>query len=262
VSGLAGPFSFHDTQLRAQGHFHSIDCVDAIGQRESHATVRAAKHIEERVAFDRQLLSYRQAFHELEVGVVFVQHSVDAVSFHALPLHQLTQLNQIIRGWQRHDQDSSGRQDAGAFGRISPSVDGQDDVYTAVSEGQSSIRVGHDPRESRETSRCKVDGRHRQIDADAAHRTIPAQALQHLARAATEVHGHGSAPVGAKLKSADLIDDGIDDGVPDAHPIERSARFDGSFGIAGIQRSAILRLQQIDVAAARDIEGMTGGAHI
>ena len=85
MSGLAGPFSFHDTQLRAQGHFHSIDCVDAIGQAESHATVCAAKHIEEARRVRASTAVAPAAFHELEVGVVFVQHSVDAVSFHALP---------------------------------------------------------------------------------------------------------------------------------------------------------------------------------
>ena len=233
--------------------------MDAIGQRESDATVRAPEHIEERLAFERQRLSNPDAFHELEVGVVFVQHSVDAISFHASPLHELTQLDQVIRGRQRHDQDSSGGQDAGAFGRISPPVDREDDIYPIISEGQSSIRVGHDPRKSGNTSRRDVDGRHRQIDSDTAEGTIATQALQHLARPATKIDGHG---IGTKLESADAIDDGSDDRVPDAQPIERRACLDGSSGITGIRRAAVLRLQQVDVAAARDVEGMTSRAHI
>ena len=56
------------------------------------------------------------------------------------------------------------------------------------------------------------------------------------------------------------MDDRIDDGATDAGLFERSTRVNRRLRIAGDERTTVLRLQQIDVAAACDVERMTSRA--
>jgi hypothetical protein len=96
-----------------------------------------------------------------------------------------------------------------------------------------------------------------QIDPDAGDWTCTIQAPKHLAGSRPEIDGDG---FGREAQPRNPIDDRIDDDATDARLFERGARVNGRFGVAGRQRSTILRLQQIDVTAARNVERMTGSA--
>jgi hypothetical protein len=55
------------------------------------------------------------------------------------------------------------------------------------------------------------------------------------------------------------IGDGVEERLGYATIVESSAGCDGGRGIARLQRPALLRLEQVDVAATRDVKRMTSG---
>ena len=56
------------------------------------------------------------------------------------------------------------------------------------------------------------------------------------------------------------MNDRVDDGATDARPFELDTRVNSRLRVTGGERATVLRLQQIDVATACDVERMTGGA--
>jgi hypothetical protein len=104
------------------------------------------------------------------------------------------------------------------------------------------------------TARGVLDCRHRQVDPNPEECVCARQATQHLTGSRAEVHDDG---IDGQRERDCLLDHCIDDGATDARLFERRARVNGLFRVARRQRSAILRLQQIDVAAARDVEQVT-----
>ena len=44
-------------------------------------------------------LAHHRSLDELEQRFVLGQHDLTAIALHALPLHQFTQLDQIVGGW-------------------------------------------------------------------------------------------------------------------------------------------------------------------
>ena len=181
---------------------------------------------------EHEPLSNRDAFGELEVGVVVVQHSLDASSFHALPLHERPQLDQIVSPREDDDQQAGHREHARTFRRISASVNREDDIHAAILEGKATICIGHDPCQRGKATGSEPDRGHGQIEADGGNRLSCRQAAQQLARPRPKIDNYR---VRWEIERQDSIDHGIDDSAADSGTFERRTRFDRCFRITSLR---------------------------
>ena len=192
-----------------------------------------------------------------EVGLCSREHRVDAIAFDALSLHERAQFDQIVRRRQHDDQRAGRFQHARAFsGFRRPWMESTRSTLSSCSgRRRSALATTH-----------VSDGKRRAANSTAAtDRSIPMpeiervarQAAQHLAGPRAEIDGDG---VGWQAREPLRLHDRIDDGASDSCLLERCARVDRRLGVTCRERTTVLRLQQVDVAAARDVERMAGGA--
>lgn len=142
-------------------------------------------------------------------------------------------------------------QDAAKFGRVHACGDGEKQRERTIGEGDKAISVGDDPLARGIAAGGGIDGRDGDIDAvrEAAGFGREAGGIEAFSAAGIEkkIVGVGRGEIG----------DGSEERLSHAAIVESAARGDGGLGIAGLAGSAVLRLEEIDVAAAREVEGMS-----
>lgn len=132
----------------------------------------------------------------------------------------------------------------------------ENDVDAAIQEREAAIRVGHHPGLSGEAARRPVDCRDRQVDADSRRSALGRGSCQQVSVAASEVDGHRVRVQAGRRARGDRVENGTSD----AGVVEPAPRLERVEGVAGAQRAAIVRLQQVDIAAPRDVERVAARA--
>jgi hypothetical protein len=178
-----------------------------------------------------------------------------SVACNALALYALAQLDQVIRCRHRNQHDAVGGQHAIGLPGIATSVQRHEQIDARVEQRQAAIGIRHHPGVTREPAGGTIGGSRRQIDADAARLEPFAQRGERITGSRSEIDDHRC---GAERKRNCLRTHAIDQCPTHSRRQQRRARRDRLTRIAGIERSPVLRLQQVDIAAARDVVGMAG----
>ena len=176
------------------------------------------------------------------------------IGLHAAPVHGRSQLDEVVGGRHRDDQDTGALEHPGGFRRIPPRVQRQDDPDRSVEQRQPPVGVGDDPDERREPVRGAFDGRNREIDSDARDGLDGGHSVQRPAGAAAKVHDHGLV---RQTQVGHPTHDVIDERTSDPSRFERRAGLDGRLAVPGLPRLPVLRLQQVHVTRPRHVVAVT-----
>jgi len=167
------------------------------------------------------------------------------------------QFDQIVGSGNCDEQISAS--DSPKFFCVHAAGDREDEIEGCVGIGDESIGIRHDPFALRIASRREIDRRGRNVDPGPAAEgtevvTVAAAGVEDRLLSMPSPLGEG----GAKRRvrgdhrpnriEQRLGVTAIEKPPPRRHRLGR---------VAGISRAALLRLQQIDIAAARDVEGVT-----
>ena len=210
---------------------------------------------EQRVSIEIVLLAHHVPAHQRKRGTVLVDDGIGALAWQGVAGDLLAQLLKVVGRRDGDDERAGGREHPCALRGIAPAVHRRDDRSAAAQEREPSIGVGHHPRRCGETARGPLNRDRRQVDADRSEATRFGQPAGELAAAASEIDEDI-----ARRGGCGSIRNVREHAAPDAACQQRRARTHGGPCIAGRSRPPILRLQQIDVAGARDVERVAGGA--
>jgi hypothetical protein len=205
------------------------------------------------------VFSRRELLDWFEQPLVISQHGLDSRTFDALPLNLRTQLNQIVGCRNRDEQETIRHEYARAFFRVASRVQRDQKRQPIVNQRQTTIGVGDDPGECGESSRGMAAGRDRQVDADATRRAAGQARCECVARSGTEV---GDSRVVRQRRRCESLPGALNQGTSDSCSEQAGASLDNRVAVPGGQRSAILRLKKIDVAAAGDVVRVTTRANV
>ena len=126
--------------------------------------------------------------------------------------------------------------------------------HTCLDERQPTIGVGHHPCHMRKAPSGVAGRGHRQIDADSNDSALRHTCSESVPRPGPEVDNHGAV---GQLKRCQTIKKCSDERAADSSCVQARPRFDGGGGVACGQRSAVLRLKQIEVPRPRYVVGMS-----
>ena len=115
---------------------------------------------------------------------------------------------------------------------------------------QPAVRIRDHPGEVRKAPRRVVDRRHGQVDTDGVDRSRPRHGVKRIARPAAQIHHDG--PI-RESEGDDESGHFLDERASHAGCEQAGPRGDHLRGVARGERPPILRLQQVHVAAARDV---------
>lgn len=157
-----------------------------------------------------------------------------------------TQLDEIVRARNRDDQSSVVAQHAAELGWIESRGDRQDGCERRVCVRQKTIGIRDDPVTRRIALRCCIDRGNGDVDAVPF---VGFEVAEVVALAASGIEQRAC----ERLRERD---DRVEDRLCESAIEEPPPRRDRIGGIARHTRTPVLRLQQIEVAAARDVEGV------
>gem|GEM_PF-641251 len=206
-----------------------------------HAPVRRLQQIEHRLFIELRGVPHVLVLVEREVLREHRDRPLDAIARHA------AQLDQIVGAGDRDDQLSVVAQHAAELRGIQPRGDGGDDPEGRICVWQEAIGIGDDPVTRRIALRRRVDRRDGDVDAVPLLRIERAEVIA-LAAAGIE---------NRTVERLHEIDDGVEQRPRESAIEKPPPRRDRLRRIARHPRAPILRLQQIEVTAARDVEGMS-----
>lgn len=164
------------------------------------------------------------------------------------------ELEEIVGGRDGHQEPPAGSKDAGELAGIHPGGDRGDGGERAVGVRQEAIRIRHDEVRVAMAARRGVDGRDGDVDAVTLRLTGVHDRAEVVAFAAAGIE-HGVA--GGEREE---VDHGAHERRGKPAIEEAPAGGDGFGAVAGLRRAAVLRLEEVDVAAARHVEGMAARA--
>jgi hypothetical protein len=134
--------------------------------------------------------------------------------------------------------------------RIHPRSDGHDDRKKTLGVGHEPIGIGDDPFTLGVTAHRGFNGWDRNVDAVRAASGLAGQAAQVEAITTSGIEIYVVSGCGQNLR------DGVQQRPAYAAIMQSPPRSNGRDGVARLVRSAVLRLEQVDVSAARHVEGM------
>lgn len=192
--------------------------------------------------------------HRDEESGVLAQNTVHTRTLHGGAADGGPQFDEVVRGGHHHDQPAARPQDARALGWVAARVHREDDIDGSIRKWQTPIRVGDNPGR-RGAAACGAHDRGAgELEADGIHTVDTRDHLcQELAGSGPEL-GHHTVAVaepGSRLPHDTLqrrdADTAREQPLPRRDRIRRIARQ---------CRAAILRLQQIHISGAGDVERM------
>jgi len=160
------------------------------------------------------------------------------------------QFDQVVRSGQRNQQASAVAQNAAEFGRIHPRCDRQHDREGTVGIRHEAIGIGHDPLALGVASRRRLNGWNGDIHA------MPITAALSGERAEIEAVPAAGVEDRVVWRSLHNLRDCVQQWLSRAAIVQSPPAFDGSRRVARLLGSPFLWLQQVDVSAARHVEGM------
>jgi hypothetical protein len=172
-------------------------------------------------------------------------------------LHDLAQLDEIVRSRDGNEQEAARCENTSAFVRMTPRVQRQHEAHAVVEERQPPIGVRDQPGERSESPSGVCSGRRREVDANADDGPRRGQRAQGFTRSGAEIDRHGPR---AKLQRRRALDERVEYRAPNSRGQQPGARLDGRLGVARLQGAAILRLQQVEVPAPGDVVRMPARA--
>jgi hypothetical protein len=162
-----------------------------------------------------------------------------------------SQLNEIVRPGKGDQETPVAAEDSPKFACIHSRGDGEDDGERSIGIRHEAIGIGHNPLAARIAARRGIDCRNGDVDA----MRIEAK----LAGKGTEVEAVATAGIedNVALRRGHDIRDGMKQGLGHAEIVQSPSSLDGSLSVARLLGSPILRLEQVDVSATRDVERMS-----
>jgi len=174
-------------------------------------------------------------------------------AFDAGALDGLAKFDQIVRRRYGNQYVAVAGENTAAFIAIASCLQRQRQADTLVDQRQPSIGVRDDPGRIAETtcrSRC---GYRREVDADTGDRVHALQHAKRVTRPAPEIDD--DIPLSREERGR-ALDERVEHGATDARGEQPCPCFHRLAAVTRRRRSAVLGLQQIDVAGAGDVEGM------
>ena len=156
--------------------------------------------------------------------------------------------HEIVRGGYRHQELPIVAQHPPEFQRIHPRRDRQNDGKRAVFVRNESVRIGHNPLVAGVTARRRIYGCNRDVDA---MRREPAQSGETPDKVAIAAPCIQNSVAG---RSSDHFGDAMEQRLSHTAIVQTAPAGDSGFGIARIPGAPVLRLKQVNVSAARDVE--------
>ena len=164
------------------------------------------------------------------------------------------QFDQILRRGQSDEEAPAFAQDAAEFGGVLTRGDREDGGERAVGVGDEAIGVGDDPLTGGIAARGGFDGGNGDVDAVRIEFVIAREGAEVEAFAAAGIENSVVWRWGQDVRDCAEQRRGY------AEVVQAAASCDGGHGVARLLRPALLRLKQVDVSAARHVEGMPAGA--
>src|SRR5436309_11680891 len=183
--------------------------------------------------------------------------ALQAVLEQALAEHGLPQLAEIIGARHGHQQPSPRPEHPPHLGRAQPGVYRQDQIERAIRPWEEAVGVGHDPGSLPVAPRREIGRRRGEIDPMRLDAGIAGERAYVVPLAAPHVEHRRATP---KPERRDLLADRPQERLAIARVQKPPPRLHRLWRIARLFRPPVLWLQQVDVAAARDVERMPAGA--
>jgi len=173
-----------------------------------------------------------------------------AATQHALAEDRLAELDEVVGGGDGNEKRPVTSQDTPELARVHARRDRDDRAEGRVGVGEESVGVRDDPLKPRVSLRRRLDRRGRDVDAVGLASEPLADDREVIAIPASNVE-HGVLTGEGQQSPYDLHERGHDSTGEQAP--SRRAHLGG---VSGPTRLPILGLQEVDVAAARDVEGV------
>jgi hypothetical protein len=161
------------------------------------------------------------------------------------------QFDEILGRGKGDEEASSVAQYTPEFARIHPRCYRKDDRERSVGVGYEAIGIGHDPLASRVAPRGGIDGRNRDVDAVRVEARLAFEGTKVEAVTATGVENDIARTHGYHLR------DRVEQRLGHTAIVQSPPRCHGGRRVAWLPRSPVLRLKQVGVSAARDVERMS-----
>jgi hypothetical protein len=170
------------------------------------------------------------------------------------PEDRLPELDQIVRARDDEEQPAVVVEDAMELGRVPARGDGRHRREGRGGIGQGAVGVRHDEVEARVPRGPRLDRGNRDVDAVALAPEARRERAQVVALAAADLEQR------IRRDDRQQVADRAGELRLEAAGQEAPPRRDGGGGISRSGRAAVLGLQQVDVAAPGDVEGMRARA--
>jgi len=194
---------------------------------------------------------------QVEVAGELGEDRGDPVAAEAFSEHGLPQLDEVVLSRDGHQQPAFGFEDAAELRGVAPRGERQGEVEGGIRPGQGAVGIHHEPGEAAPAAGGEVDGGDREVDPVPIDLPFPGEMAQEEALAAAHVEDRWTA------RQREGIE-GFEQGPPQEFAVsglqEPPPRQNGLLRIARVLRLAVPRLEQVAVAAAGDIEGMSARA--
>ena len=187
---------------------------------------------------------------EGEVGGECCGGAIDAVAGGA------AEFDEVVGGGDGEEEAAGGTEDAVELGGVSAGGDGEDEGEGLARVGDLAVGVGEDPLAVGIAAGGGEDGGLGDIDAVALGAGLFGEGAEVVAVAAAGVEDGVGGGGGGKVA------DGVEQGEEEALGGEAAAGVDCFGGVARVFGPAVLGLEEVDVAAAGNVEGVKPGAGV
>ena len=160
------------------------------------------------------------------------------------------QLNEVLRRRKGDEEASVIAQDPAEFLRIHPRRDRQDDRKGAVGVGHKAIGICHNPLTSGVAPGSGISGRNRDVDTMGIAARLEGKGAEVKTVTAARIKN------GVGRRCIDDRSDSAQQWLGEAAVVQSPPGCDGSRRVARLRGSPLLRLEQVDVSAARDVKRM------
>jgi hypothetical protein len=161
------------------------------------------------------------------------------------------QLDEIVWRGKRNQEASIVAQDAPEFGGIHARGDGQDERKRAIGVRHEAIGIGHHPFASGVAPRRRFNGCSRNVDAVRIESGLSGESAEIEAFTAAGIENY------VARQWCGYLVDRVEKRAGQTAIVQSPPRRYSSRGIARLFRSPLLRLEQVDVSATRDVERMS-----
>ena len=234
-------------QIQAEGDLHGF------GRLSAHGPVNGEQDIVNGAGIELGSGSDAAPVDQRKVGREGLDGTIDPIA--AGCLCGTAKLDEIVGRGKGNQEASVVAQDTPEFARIHAAGDRQNDGEGAVGVRQESIGIGHDPLAAavrwRITPRREIHGPSGDIDAVRLKTSLAGERAEVETVPASGIENHVGRTRG------DHLGDSHQQRLGHAAIVQSPTGRDGRQRVAGLLRPALLRLQQVEVSAAGDVEGMS-----